>query len=215
MVFESPPRAMIVVMGVAGCGKSSLAQAWAAQRGWCFIEGDALHSAAARARMAAGRALDERHRRPWLARLARAMAAAPGPVVATASLLRRRHRQQLRVALPGLAFVHLQLPLAVAVARCAVGALLPGGAGGQPVRQSGGDRPGARCAAAGRAGTVGCTGAQHGPALAVSRLALRRGSGRAKPPFSRRHRPGGAAVAASRAARVWPAPRAAGTPPAR
>jgi gluconokinase len=119
MVFESPPRAMIVVMGVAGCGKSSLAQAWAAQRGWCFIEGDALHSAAARARMAAGRALDERHRRPWLARLARAMAAAPGPVVATASLLRRRHRQQLRVALPGLAFVHLQLPLAVAVARCA------------------------------------------------------------------------------------------------
>ncbi len=119
MVFESPLRAVVVVMGVAGCGKSSLAQAWAAQRGWCFIEGDALHSAAARARMAAGQALDERHRGPWLKRLARAMAAVPGPVVATASLLRRRHRQQLRAALPGLAFVHLQLRQAVAEARCA------------------------------------------------------------------------------------------------
>ena len=118
MVFEGPPRAMIVVMGVAGCGKSSLAQAWAAQSGWCFVEGDALHSPAARARMAAGRALDERHRGPWLARLARAMAAAPGPTVAAASLLRRRHRERLRGALPGLHFVHLQLPQAVAEARC-------------------------------------------------------------------------------------------------
>lgn len=119
MVFESPPRAMVVVMGVAGCGKSSLALAWAAQRAWPFIEGDALHSAAARARMAAGRALDERHRGPWLRRLARAMAEVPGPVVATASLLRRRHRALLRAALPGVAFVHLQLPQAVATARCA------------------------------------------------------------------------------------------------
>ncbi|KPF59943.1 hypothetical protein D621_03215 [beta proteobacterium AAP51] len=119
MVFEGLPRAMIVVMGVAGCGKSSLAQAWAAHSGWCFVEGDALHSAAARARMAAGRALDERHRDPWLARLVRAMAAAPGPTVAAASLLRRRHRERLRAALPGLHFVHLQLPLAVAEARCA------------------------------------------------------------------------------------------------
>jgi gluconokinase len=108
-----------VVMGVAGCGKSSLAQAWARRAGACCIEGDALHSAAARARMAAGLPLDERHRRPWLLRLARAMQAVPGPVVAAASLLRRTHRERLRQALPGLRFVHLQLPQHEAEARCA------------------------------------------------------------------------------------------------
>lgn len=122
MVFEreAPPR--WVVMGVAGCGKSSLAQAWAVQRGWFCLEGDALHSPAARARMAAGLPLDERFRGPWLRRLAAAMAAVAaeqGPVVAAASLLRRRHRETLRAALPGLRFVHLQLPQAEAEARCA------------------------------------------------------------------------------------------------
>jgi gluconokinase len=109
----------LVVMGVSGCGKTSLAQAWAAHAGWHFIEGDALHTAAARARMAAGLALDERHRRPWLRRLATALLDAPGPAVAAASLLRRVHRQQVRAALPGLWFVHLQLPQQDALERCA------------------------------------------------------------------------------------------------
>jgi gluconokinase len=108
-----------VVMGVAGCGKSSLAQAWAAHSAWACVEGDDLHSPAARAHRAAGVALDERHRRPWLRRLVRAMQATPGPCVAAASLLRCAHRQQLRAGLPGVRFVHLQLPLAEAQARCA------------------------------------------------------------------------------------------------
>lgn len=108
-----------LVMGVAGCGKSSLAAAWAAQGGLAFVEGDDCHSPAARARMAAGLPLDERHRGPWLRRLARALQAKPGPAVAAASLLRRVHREQLRAALPGVRFVHLQLPLDAAQARCA------------------------------------------------------------------------------------------------
>lgn len=116
MVFESP-RA--VVMGVAGCGKSSLAAAWALEAGWAFIEGDALHSAAARARMAAGQPLTEAIRRPWLGRIAAALQAAQGPALASASLLRRAHRDQLRVALPGLRIAHLRLSPELALARCA------------------------------------------------------------------------------------------------
>jgi gluconokinase len=108
-----------VVMGVAGCGKSSLASAWAAHSGWAFVDGDDSHSPAAKLRMAAGLALDERHRRPWLRRVVRAMQASPGPCVAAASLLRRAHREQLRAGLPGVRFVHLLLPLAEAQARCA------------------------------------------------------------------------------------------------
>lgn len=118
MVFEASKQAVVVVMGVAGCGKSSLAAAWAARRGWAWVEGDALHSAAALARMRAGLPLDERHRRPWLHRVATALQAA-APAVGAASLLRRRHREQLRAALPGLRIVHLQLPQALAEARCA------------------------------------------------------------------------------------------------
>lgn len=109
----------VVVMGVSGCGKTSLAQAWAARADWHFIEGDALHTAAARARMASGLPLNERHRQPWLRRLASAFQAANGPAVAAASMLRRVHRQQLRAALPGVRFVHLVLPQHVAMARCA------------------------------------------------------------------------------------------------
>jgi gluconokinase len=114
---EVPVR--VVVMGVAGCGKTTLAQAWAARAGWHFVEGDTLHTPLARARMAGGQALDERHRRPWLRRLAQAMCEAPGPVVAAASLLRRSHRDLLRQAVPGLHILHLQLPQADALARCA------------------------------------------------------------------------------------------------
>lgn len=106
------------MMGVAGSGKSSLAQAWALQAGWQFIEADALHSPRARDRMVRGKPLDDRYRLPWLRRLVLALHAVPGPVVVAASLLRRRHRQVLREALPGLRFVHLQLPQAEAEARC-------------------------------------------------------------------------------------------------
>lgn len=116
MVFESP-RA--VIMGVAGCGKSSLAAAWVQQTAWTFIEGDALHSAAARRRMASGQTLTEAIRKPWLDRIAMALQAAPGPALASASLLRRAHRDQLRAVLPGLRIAHLRLSPELALARCA------------------------------------------------------------------------------------------------
>ena len=106
-------------MGVAGCGKSSLASAWAREAGWLFIEGDALHSSAARRRMAAGLSLTESIRRPWLGRIAAALQAAPGPALAAASLLRRAHRERLRAMLPGLRIAHLCLSPELALERIA------------------------------------------------------------------------------------------------
>ncbi len=57
----------IVVMGVSGAGKTTLALALAARLRWPFQEGDALHPEANVAKMRAGIALDDADRAPWLA----------------------------------------------------------------------------------------------------------------------------------------------------
>ena len=106
-----------VVMGVSASGKSTLAEAGAAAWGWRFIEGDALHSAAARDRMNQGIALTDEDRLPWVQRLGEALAEAPEPVVASASLLKSAHRDLLRSALPQLRLLHLRLPEHLALAR--------------------------------------------------------------------------------------------------
>ncbi len=106
-----------IVMGVAASGKSTLAQAGAAAWGWRFIEGDELHSAAARERMRQGLPLSDDDRLPWIQRLGDALAQADGPVVASASLLRSAHRDLLRGALPRLRLLHLCLPESLALAR--------------------------------------------------------------------------------------------------
>jgi gluconokinase len=101
---------VIIVMGVAGAGKSTYGAALAATMGATFIEGDAHHSEAARAKMAAGQALDDADRWPWLDRIADAiaLARAAGPVVATCSALRRAYRDALRARLSAdLRFVFL------------------------------------------------------------------------------------------------------------
>lgn len=101
---------VIIVMGVAGAGKSTYGAALAATKGAAFIEGDVHHSEKARAKMAAGQALDDADRWPWLDRIADAiaLARAAGPVVATCSALRRAYRDVLRARLgAGLRFVFL------------------------------------------------------------------------------------------------------------
>lgn len=108
-----------VLMGVSASGKSALARRWALLSGRRMLDGDDFHDPQARACMAAGQALSEAQREPWLLRLAEALRVAPAPSVLAASLLRRAHRQRLRDACPGLRFAHLQLSLARARARCA------------------------------------------------------------------------------------------------
>src|SRR5258705_3245231 len=62
--------AILVLMGVSGAGKSTVARELAARLGWSFEEGDALHPAANVAKMHAGIPLTDADRQPWLKRVA-------------------------------------------------------------------------------------------------------------------------------------------------
>ncbi len=109
----------LVVMGVSGCGKSSVGASCAKALGWTLHEGDAFHSPESIAKMQAGSPLTDADRSGWLDHLAALLAtpsAGPG-VVLTCSALRRKYRERLRQALPGLGFVFLQLDYAQALAR--------------------------------------------------------------------------------------------------
>ena len=100
----------LVVMGVAGTGKSTIARGLAERLGWPFGEGDDLHPAANVAKMAAGIPLDDADRWPWLDAIAAwtaEQAAAGNSTIVTCSALRRTYRDRLRAAAPGTAFVHL------------------------------------------------------------------------------------------------------------
>lgn len=112
-----PPR--IVIMGVAGCGKSSLGAAVARSQGLPLVEGDDFHSAASREKMSRGIALTDADRADWLALLARQLAGRTEGVVLTCSALRRSYRDQLRAAAPGLRFVFLAIDRASAAQRVA------------------------------------------------------------------------------------------------
>ena len=90
----SPP--ILVIMGVSGTGKSTVAQELAARLGWPFQEGDALHPEANVAKMHAGIPLTDADRRPWLERVAAwidAQRANKQPGIITCSALKRSYRQ--------------------------------------------------------------------------------------------------------------------------
>ncbi len=99
----------IVVMGVAGCGKSSLGAAVAAAEALPLIEGDDFHSAANRLKMATGTALIDADRDGWLVALATELQRQPSGAVLTCSALKRRYRERLRAASPGLRFVFMAI----------------------------------------------------------------------------------------------------------
>lgn len=91
---------IIILAGVAGCGKTSVGRLLAPSLGWGFVDADDYHSAEHRARMEAGTALTDDDRRPWLATLAGVIATAVAegrPTVLACSALSRAHRDSLRV----------------------------------------------------------------------------------------------------------------------
>ena len=106
----------VIIMGVAGCGKSSLGAELASALGRPLIEGDAHHSAANRARMTQGVALTDADRDGWLSALAAQLREHPGCVL-TCSALKRKYRDRLRAASPGLAFLFLEIPRDESLAR--------------------------------------------------------------------------------------------------
>ena len=108
----------LVVMGVSGTGKTSVAGLLAERLGLTFVEGDALHPRANVAKMSAGQPLTDDDRAPWLAALAaevRRHEALGAGTVLTCSALRRRYRDALRAGdAPGSRlFVHLEAPAAL------------------------------------------------------------------------------------------------------
>lgn len=107
----------IVIMGVAGCGKSSLGALVAQACDLPLIEGDDHHSPSNRQKMQQGIALTDADRAGWLATLSDLLQRSPGGVVVTCSALKRAYRDRLRHAAPGLRFVFLDITQAQAQAR--------------------------------------------------------------------------------------------------
>ena len=111
---------MIVLMGVAGAGKSTVMAELVERLGWPWLEGDALHPPANVAKLAAGVPLSDADRAPWLDAVAewigdRERERSSG--VLTCSALRRAYRDRLRRGHPSVWFVHLGAPVAVLGAR--------------------------------------------------------------------------------------------------
>lgn len=113
----------IVVMGVSGCGKTSIGIAIAARLGLAFIEGDALHPRGNVEKMSAGIPLTDEDRWPWLDLLGAALRHAHEQgrgLVASCSALKKSYRDRLRHGAIGpVLFVFLDGSRAVLQARLA------------------------------------------------------------------------------------------------
>lgn len=109
----------LLVMGVSGCGKSTLAAQLVQDLGGTYLEGDDFHPASNVEKMRRGIALDDADREPWLKVLGERLAASPGPTVLTCSALKKKYRDSLRRAVPGLRIVFIELELDEAARRLA------------------------------------------------------------------------------------------------
>lgn len=122
----APPPAggvrVLVIMGVAGSGKSTVGLALAERLGWPFKEGDELHPAANVAKMSAGRPLTDADRAPWLAAVGGWIddwIAAGGTGVITCSALKRAYREGLTRGRPQARLVYIKVPRALLAGRLA------------------------------------------------------------------------------------------------
>jgi carbohydrate kinase (thermoresistant glucokinase family) len=104
----SAARPPVVVMGVQGSGKSTIAELLARRIGGRAVDGDRLHSPENVAKMAAGIPLDDADREPWLRTIGGILdAERDSGIVVVCSALRRAYRDLLRQVAPGTEFVHL------------------------------------------------------------------------------------------------------------
>ena len=106
---KTEQQPVLVIMGVSGSGKSTVAGVLAGKLGWDLAEGDDLHPEANVAKMHAGQALTDEDRWPWLGTIAdwiKAHTAAGTPAIITCSALKKKYRDVLRGE--GVVFVFLQ-----------------------------------------------------------------------------------------------------------
>ncbi|QFY41815.1 AAA family ATPase [Candidatus Methylospira mobilis] len=101
---------MVVICGVTGSGKTSIALQLAYELGWHYIEGDDYHPVVNIEKMRRGIPLSDADRRPWLDALAHDLtrfAKCRLSFVATCSALKRDYRDRLRSTVPGIVFIQL------------------------------------------------------------------------------------------------------------
>ena len=116
------PHFTLVLMGVAGSGKTTVGRLVARRTGSDFADADDFHPPENRRRMAAGMPLDDADRWPWLEALRdhiRATNGAGRTLVLACSALKRSYRDLLREAGPQVAFVHLHASRDLLLARLA------------------------------------------------------------------------------------------------
>lgn len=104
------PKALIL-MGVSGCGKTSVGQLLSQNVGWPFYDGDDFHPQKNVDKMAVGIPLDDDDRAPWLAILHDLISNHLGEgksILLTCSALKKKYRDQLAEGNPGVVFVHLK-----------------------------------------------------------------------------------------------------------
>ncbi len=107
-----------VVMGVAGCGKSTVGAALAERLGADYLDGDDLHPPGNIAKMSSGQPLEDADRAPWLNRVGQALRDHSGVVLIGCSALKRAYRDRIRAAAgEPVAFLHLAGARAVIEAR--------------------------------------------------------------------------------------------------
>jgi len=100
----------LIVMGVSGTGKSTLARALAEELQWEFLEGDDYHPKANIEKMRRGEALTDEDRWPWLNAMHEIIVDKQHqkqPVVVTCSALKKSYREKLVRSLEGIEFVYL------------------------------------------------------------------------------------------------------------
>ena len=102
---------IIIVMGVSGCGKTTIAARLAEELRWTFIESDSYHSEEQIRKMASGIPLTDADRQPWLETLHALlvdMSSKDQPSVLACSALKEKHRQTLSAGLENIRFVYLK-----------------------------------------------------------------------------------------------------------
>src|SRR5437870_1756678 len=109
--MPAPPTAAIVVMGVSGSGKSTVAAELARRLGWEFVEADTFHPAASVEKMRKGISLGDADRWPWLDAIAAWIekARAEGrPCIVACTVLNRAYRDRLVNGREDVRFVYLR-----------------------------------------------------------------------------------------------------------
>ena len=102
---------IVVIMGVSGCGKTTVGQLYAQSHGWKFLDADDYHSPQNIAKMREGVPLQDEDRWPWLDRLnalLKEVSSGNKSCVLACSALKQRYRDRIARDLPGLRWVYLK-----------------------------------------------------------------------------------------------------------